>query len=83
MRLGDKIIVSCFDLVTDEEKVNTAHEMPRHHGDAGRGALAKHKARPPQAGAGGLFRHTGEEALSGVNDNLAGLLLDDVVRPLP
>lgn len=25
---GDKIIVSCFDLVTDEEKVNTAHEMP-------------------------------------------------------
>ena len=25
---GDKIIISCFDLVTDEEKVNTAHEMP-------------------------------------------------------
>ncbi len=25
---GDKIIVSCFDLVTDEGKVNTAHEMP-------------------------------------------------------
>lgn len=25
---GNKIIVSCFDLVTDEEKVNTAHEMP-------------------------------------------------------
>lgn len=25
---GDKIIVSCFDLVTDEDKVNTAHEMP-------------------------------------------------------
>lgn len=23
-----KIIVSCFDLVTDEQKVNTAHEMP-------------------------------------------------------
>lgn len=25
---GDQIIVSCFDLVTDEGKVNTAHEMP-------------------------------------------------------
>ncbi len=25
---GDDIIVSCFDLVTDEGKVNTAHEMP-------------------------------------------------------
>ena len=25
---NDKIIVSCFDLVTDEQKVNTAHEMP-------------------------------------------------------
>ena len=25
---GDKIIISCFDLVTDEGKVNTAHEMP-------------------------------------------------------
>ncbi|MEG1858196.1 MAG: phage head-tail adapter protein [Pseudoflavonifractor sp.] len=25
---GDKIIVSCFDLVTDDGKVNTAHEMP-------------------------------------------------------
>lgn len=23
-----KIVVSCFDLVTDEQKVNTAHEMP-------------------------------------------------------
>ena len=26
--MGDDIIVSCFDLVTDETKVNTAHEMP-------------------------------------------------------
>jgi sugar lactone lactonase YvrE len=25
---GDQIIISCFDLVTDEGKVNTAHEMP-------------------------------------------------------
>ncbi|SBW09993.1 conserved hypothetical protein [uncultured Eubacteriales bacterium] len=25
---GDKIIVSCFDLVTGGDKVNTAHEMP-------------------------------------------------------
>ena len=25
---NDKIIVSCFDLVTDEDKVNTAHEIP-------------------------------------------------------
>ncbi|WP_295764238.1 SMP-30/gluconolactonase/LRE family protein [uncultured Oscillibacter sp.] len=25
---GDKIIISCFDLVTDDDKVNTAHEMP-------------------------------------------------------
>lgn len=25
---GDKIIVSCFDLVVDDEKINTAHEMP-------------------------------------------------------
>ena len=25
---GDKIIVSCFDLVTDPGKVNTAHELP-------------------------------------------------------
>lgn len=25
---NDKIIVSCFDLVTDDDKVNTAHEMP-------------------------------------------------------
>ena len=25
---GDKIIVSCFDLVTDDDKVNTAHEIP-------------------------------------------------------
>lgn len=25
---NDKIIVSCFDLVTDEDKVNTAHELP-------------------------------------------------------
>ena len=24
----DKIIVSCFDLVTDDDKVNTAHEIP-------------------------------------------------------
>ena len=23
-----RIVVSCFDLVTDETKVNTAHEMP-------------------------------------------------------
>lgn len=26
--MGDDIIVSCFDLVTDDNKVNTAHEMP-------------------------------------------------------
>lgn len=25
---NDKIIVSCFDLVTDDDKVNTAHEIP-------------------------------------------------------
>ena len=25
---GDKLIISCFDLVTDDDKVNTAHEMP-------------------------------------------------------
>lgn len=25
---GDHIIISCFDLVTDDQKVNTAHEMP-------------------------------------------------------
>lgn len=25
---GDKVIVSCFDLVVDDEKINTAHEMP-------------------------------------------------------
>ncbi len=25
---GDDIIISCFDLVTDDDKVNTAHEMP-------------------------------------------------------
>ena len=25
---GDKIIVSCFDLVVDDQKVNTKHEMP-------------------------------------------------------
>ena len=25
---GDTIVISCFDLVTDDDKVNTAHEMP-------------------------------------------------------
>jgi len=25
---GDQIIISCFDLVTDDDKVNTAHEIP-------------------------------------------------------
>ena len=25
---GDDIVISCFDLVTDEDKVNTAHQMP-------------------------------------------------------
>ena len=68
------------DLVTDEEKVNTATKCPPPW-RAGRGALAKTKPAHPKPGRAGFLAH-GEEALSGVNDNLAGLLLDDVVQAL-
>lgn len=45
-----------FDLVTDEEKVNTAHEMPATMAMLDVEPLARNiKARPPQTGAAGFF----------------------------